>query len=97
MIHELKTHAFKLKQVGEEVAKVDGMIGALLTALAEAHLDDKVNVVVTSTPGFSGVRPGLIGINHYCPKKLDCFIFSLKRELNLTQRPTWDPQDSGRC
>ena len=51
--------ALFLKQVGEEVAKVDGMIGALLAALAEAHLDDKVNVVVTSTPGFSGVRPGL--------------------------------------
>ncbi len=62
---------FYMTKVGAEVAKVDGMIGALVAGLAEAHLDDKVNVVVTSTPGFSGVRPGLSLTNH--SKNLDHF------------------------
>lgn len=62
---------FYMTKVGAEVAKVDGMIGALVAGLAEAHLDDKVNVVVTSTPGFSGVRPGLNLSNH--SKILDHF------------------------
>jgi hypothetical protein len=38
------------------------MIGDLLNLLKDSNLADKVNLIVTSTPGFSGVRPGITQI-----------------------------------
>jgi hypothetical protein len=36
------------------VAAADAIIGELMTSLRAGSLEDKVNLILTSTPGFAG-------------------------------------------